>query len=301
MIERVPACARALFVYGPGETNLGDRTFKAVVTLAALTMPVLLVAVVALLFVDALPSIARSGPAFLTSSTWDPAAERFGGAAFLYSTLVTSAIALLIGAPIAVGCAIFAAEIAPRWLADPIALLLDLLAAIPSIIFGLWGVLVLTPIMGRNLLAAGIILSIMVVPTIASIARAILRAVPNAQREGMLALGATRWETVQRVVLPYARDGLLGACVLGLARALTETMAVLLVIGNASTQGTVSLLTPGNTLASAIANLYTAADTPLQFSAIVEIALVLLLVAAITHVAARLLLGGVPSMTRRNV
>jgi phosphate transport system permease protein len=155
------------------------------------------------------------------------------------------------------------------------------------------GALFSGPTVGRDLLVAGVILAIMILPTITTVSREILRAVPNTQREGMLALGATRWETLQRAVLPYARGGIAGAAILGLARALGETMAVTLVIGNSSTQIRASLFTPGYTLASAIANQFTEADKAIYFSAVVEIALVLLLVAGVMNVAARLLVWGV--------
>jgi len=213
---------------------------------------------------------------------------------------------------------------------EPLAFVIELLAAIPSIIYGLWGFRILAPIMravvepflknslgkvpvvgalfsgpavGRDLLVAGVILAIMILPTITTVSREILRAVPNTQREGMLALGATRWETIQRAVLPYAKGGIAGATILGLGRALGETMAVTMVIGNSTTQIRPSLFTPGYTLASAIANQFTEADKAIYFSAIVEIALVLLLVAGVMNVLARLVVwrvarGPLPSVAR---
>jgi phosphate transport system permease protein len=238
----------------------------------------------------------------------------------MFGTVVTSLIAVLLAAPIGVACAVFIAEYAPKWLGEPVSFLITLLAAIPSIIYGLWGFFILAPIMrsmvepflkntigplpvvgalfsgpavGRDLLVAGVILAIMILPTITTVSREILRAVPNTQREGMLALGATRWETIQRAVLPYARGGIAGATILGLARALGETMAVTMVIGNSSTRIQPSLFTPGYTLASAIANQFTEADKAIYFSAIVEIALVLLLVAGVMNALARLLVWSV--------
>jgi phosphate transport system permease protein len=283
-----------------------------------------------LLLLDAFPALSRYGFGFLASSTWDPVTEKFGAAAYVFGTVVTSLIALILATPIGVACALFIAEYAPRRLGEPVGFLIALLAAIPSIIYGLWGFFILAPAMrsavepflkntlgnlpvigalfsgpavGRDLLVAGVILAIMILPTITTVSREILRAVPNTQREGMLALGATRWETIQKAVLPYARSGIAGAAILGLARALGETMAVTMVIGNSSTQIRASLFTPGYTLASAIANQFTEADKAIYFSAIVELALVLLLVAGAMNVVARLLVwsvarGPVGSATR---
>lgn len=303
-----------------GGTDMGDRVFKLIVMVAAACVPLLLMGIFVLLLVDAFPAVTRFGLGFLLSSEWDPVAEKFGAAAYAYGTVVTSIIAVLIAGPIGIAAAVFVAEYAPRWLGEPVSVLITLLAAIPSIIYGLWGFFILAPIMranvepflknsignvpvvgglfsgpavGRDLLVAGVILAIMILPTITTVSREILRAVPNTQREGMLALGATRWETIQLAVLPYARTGIAGATVLGLARALGETMAVTMVIGNSSTRITPSLFTPGYTLASAIANQFTEADKPIYFSAIVEIALVLMLVAALMNVAARLLVWSV--------
>ncbi|HLZ28856.1 MAG TPA: phosphate ABC transporter permease subunit PstC [Chloroflexota bacterium] len=303
-----------------GSASRGDRVFSVLVTLAAACVPLLLIAIFILLLLDALPAVQRYGLGFLASSDWDPVAEKFGAAAYIYGTVVTSVLAVLIAGPIGVACAVYVAEYAPKWLAEPVSFLITLLAAIPSIIYGLWGFRILAPIMraavepflkntlgnvpavgalfsgptvGRDYLVAGVILAIMILPTITAVSREILRAVPNTQREGMLALGATRWETIQRAVLPYARSGIAGAVILGLARALGETMAVTMVIGNSSTQIRPSLFTPGYTLASAIANQFTEADKEIYFSAVVEIALVLLLVAGVMNVVARLLVWGV--------
>jgi phosphate transport system permease protein len=306
---------------GPtGGSNTGDRLFEGIVTTLAAAVPVLLAAIVVLLLVDALPAVQRFGLAFLTDSTWNPVAEQFGAAAYVYGTVVTSLIALLLAAPVGVGCALFVAEYAPLWLRGPVSFVIELLAAIPSIIYGLWGFFILAPVMrgavepfvknvlgplpvlgglvagpvvGRDLLVAGVILAIMILPTITAVSREVLRAVPDTQREGMLALGATKWETLQKAVLPYARSGIIGAAILGLARALGETMAVTMVIGNSSTRISASLLTPGYTMASAIANQFTEADKAIYFSAIVAVALVLLLVAAIMNILARLLVWSV--------
>src|SRR5438094_9503850 len=252
------------------------------------------------------------------TTTWDPVFQEFGAAHFVYGTVVTSVVALVLATPLAVGAALFVAEYAPRWLGEPVGFVVELLAVIPSIVYGLWGFFVLAPMMrgaveptlrgsvgqvpvigalfsgpilGKDLLVAGVILAIMILPTVTAVSREVLRAVPNTQRESMLALGATRWETVQKAVLPYARSGIAGAAILGLARALGETMAVTMVIGNSSTRISPSLFTPGYTIASAIANQFTEADKAIYFSAIVELALVLLLVAMGMNALARLLVA----------
>jgi phosphate transport system permease protein len=303
-----------------GGADRGDLVFAGLVRALATIVPLLLLGIVILLLIDALPALRRFGGSFLTETTWDPVAERFGAAAYVYGTVVTSLIALLLATPVGVGCALFIAEYAPLRLRAPVSFLVELLAAIPSIIYGLWGFFIMAPVMraavepflknvfgptpvigalfsgpavGRDLLVAGVILSIMILPTVTAVSREILRAVPDTQREGMLALGATKWETIQKAVLPYARGGILGAAILGLARALGETMAVTMVIGNSSTQIRASLFTPGYTLASAIANQFTEADKEIYFSAIVSVALVLLLVAAIMNILARLLVWSV--------
>jgi phosphate transport system permease protein len=298
----------------------GDRVFAGVATALAASVPLLLAAIVLLLLADALPAVQRFGLSFLTDSTWDPVAERFGAAAYAYGTIVTSLLALLIAGPIGVGCALFIAEYAPVSMRGLITFLVDLLATIPSVIYGLWGFFILAPMMrtsfepflkntfgplpvvgalfsgpavGRDLLVAGVILAIMILPTVTAVSREVLRAVPDTQREGMLALGATKWETISKAVLPYARGGIAGALILGLARALGETMAVSMVIGNSSTRIQASLFTPGYTLASAIANQFTEADKAIYFSAIITIALVLLLVASVLNILARLLVWSV--------
>jgi len=275
-----------------------------------------LVGLIGLLLMDASPALVRYGPDFLTTSVWDNVFERFGALPYIYGTLVTSAVALLLATPIALGSALYIAEYAPTWLRGPVSFVTELLAAIPSIIYGLWGFFVLTPFMrgyvepvlksatgpipivsglfagppiGKDLLVGGVILAIMILPTVMSVSREVILAVPTTQREGILALGATKWEMVANAVLPYARSGIAGAAILGLGRALGETMAVTMVIGNSSRSITGSLLTPGYTMASAIANQFTEADTEIYFSAIVAVGLLLLLIAGIVNILARLL------------
>ena len=303
-----------------GGQGSGEGLFHGAVVVASGLVPLTLVGMIALLSVDAAPAITRFGFDFLGTTEWDPVFEKFGAAAYIFGTLVTSLIALLIAGPIGVGAALFLAEYAPKWVRTPLAFVIELLAAIPSIIYGLWGFFILAPIMrsavepflktvlgpipilnelvkgpaiGKDILVAGVILSIMVLPTIAAVSREILLAVPNTQREGMLALGATKWETMQKAVLPYARGGIAGAAILGLARALGETMAVTMVIGNSSTKIQASLFTPGYTMASAIANQFNEADKEIYFSAIVAVALILMLVAAVVNTIARLLVWSV--------
>lgn len=294
-----------------------DHAFASGVLLVACVPLSLLAAIIALLCNDARPSIVRYGLNFLFNSTWDPVFEQFGAAPFIFGTFVTSCLGLLLAVPVATGGAVYLSDYAPAWLREPWSFIIELLAAIPSVIYGLWGFFVLAPIMrasiepilknalspmpilsvlvegppiGKDLLVAGVILAMMILPTILSIAREVLRTVPLAQREGMLALGATRWEMIRYVVLPNARAGILAAALLGLARALGETMAVTMVIGNSSSQINASLFTPGYTVSSAIANQFTEADKDIYFSAIVELALVLLLVATLLNLVARLLI-----------
>jgi phosphate transport system permease protein len=293
-----------------------DAIFANLTKTAAGFSVALLGALALLLLVYAFPAVTRYGLSFATTAEWDPVFEQFGALHFIYGTLVTSAVALAIAAPVGIAAALFVAEYAPRWLGDPVAFLVEMLAVIPSIIYGLWGFFVLAPFMrgnvepalkdtigqapvigglfvgpalGKDLLTAGVILSIMILPTVMAISREVFRAVPDTQREGMLALGATKWETIQNAVLPYARAGLAGAAGLGLARALGETMAVTMVVGNSSSRISASLLTPGYTMASAIANQFTEADKEIYFNAIVEVALVLLLVTTAVNLLARVL------------
>ncbi len=295
-----------------------DHLFASGVLLLACIPLLLIFGIVVLLFNDASASIVRYGFGFLSDSVWDPVFEKFGAAPFVFGTVVTSLIGLVIATPIALGAAIYLSDYAPAWLRDPLSFMIELLAAIPSIIYGLWGFFVLAPFMrstverllkdtlspvpalnalvegppiGKDIFVAGVILAIMILPTILAISREVLRAVPPVQREGMLALGATKWEMIQCAVLPNARAGILAAALLGLARALGETMAVTMVIGNSSSKISASLFTPGYTIASVIANQFTEADKEIYFSAIVELSLVLLLVATFMNILARLMIG----------
>ena len=299
-----------------------DRLFAASVTGLALLVPVTLGGIALLIFLDSIPSLRAFGLSFLVTTRWDPVHAIFGAGAYLFGTMVTTVIAIVLAAPVAIGAAIFLTEYAPRRLRAGLAFLIELLAYIPSIVYGLWGLFVVVPlfrseidpflqrtvgrvpvigalfsgpILGTDLLMGGVILAVMVLPLLVAVTREVLLAVPPTQREGMIGLGATRWEAISGAVLPYARAGIIGAVVLAVARAFGETMAVTLVAGNSSTTIGPSLFTPGYTMASAIANQFTEASDPLHFSALVEISLVLLVVALVINTGARLLIRRVAS------
>ena len=289
----------------------GDFLFRAGLTIAALAIPVLLVFLALELAVGSREAIAAQGLGFLTTSTWDPVAGRFGAVPLIFGTLVSSALALVIAVPLSLGVAIFLTEFAPRVIRQPIAYLVELLAAIPSVVYGLWGIFFLIPflrqtvypflqstlgflplfqgtIYGTSMLSAGIILAIMVMPYIMSVTREVLTAVPSSQREAALALGATRWEAVRTAVVPYARSGIVGAVILGLGRALGETMAVTMVIGNRH-EIAASLFAPGYTMAAAIANEFTEAASDMHFAALSYVALLLFTITVLVNALARLL------------
>src|SRR5215467_9390081 len=291
--------------------NLGDQVLRFVLRAAALSLVLLVLAMVASMAHAAWPAMRAFGWRFLASSTWDPVAEQFGAVPFIYGTLLSSLLALLIAVPLGIGAAIYLAELAPAWIRPPIAFLVELVAAVPSVIYGLWGIFVLAPLLrvwvqpvlgttlgflplfqgppyGVGMLAAGIILAIMIVPYITAVSREVLLAVPNTQREAALALGATRWETTRIAVLRYGRSGLVGAILLGLGRALGETMAVTMVIGNRP-EVAISLFAPGYTMASVVANEFAEATSDLYVSALVEIGLLLLVVTVVVNALARLL------------
>jgi phosphate transport system permease protein len=292
--------------------NYGDRAFRLILSLAALLIPVLLGFLVYELWTGSKLAVDRFGLGFITSSTWDPVAEEFGAYPLIFGTLLSSLIALLIAVPLSLGVAIYLTEFAPKAVRQPVAFLIGLLAAIPSVVYGLWGIFVLIPalrtsafpllrdalgflplfqgpIYGPSMLAAGIVLAIMIMPYVMSVSREVLLAVPNSQREAALALGATRWEAVISAVVPYARSGLIGAVILGLGRALGETMAVTMVIGNRH-EVAASLFAPGYTMAAAIANEFSEAVGDLHLSALAYVAFVLFLVTVAVNAAARLLI-----------
>jgi phosphate transport system permease protein len=290
----------------------GDTVFKVVLTVAAAAIPVLLAFLVLELWGGARLAMARFGLGFVTSSTWDPVTEEFGAFPLIFGTLVSSLVALVIAVPLSLGVAIYLTEFAPKRLRQPVAFVISLLAAIPSVVYGLWGIFILIPalrktafpffrdilgflplfqgpIYGPSMLAAGVILAIMVMPYIMSVSREVLLAVPNTQREASLALGATRWEAVITTVVPYARSGIIGAIILGLGRALGETMAVTMLIGNRH-EIAASLFAPGYTMAAAIANEFSEAVGDMHLSALAYVAFLLFVVTVLVNAGARLLI-----------
>jgi len=308
--DALPLASRGLH-----RTGSGDRVFDWAVKCAVWSVVALAAALAISLAWKSWPAMQSFGWRFLVTSTWDPVAGSFGALPFIYGTLVSSAVALLIAVPLSLGAAIYLAELAPFWIRPPIAFLIEMLAAVPSVVYGLWAIFVLVPWLrtwvqpalghwlgflplfqgpayGVGMLAAGLILAIMVVPYITSVSREVLLAVPNAQREAALGIGATRWEATRIAVLRYGRSGLIGAILLGLGRALGETMAVTMVIGNRP-EVALSLFAPGYTMASVLANEFTEATSDLYISALVEIGLLLLVVTIFVNALARLLVWSV--------
>lgn len=289
---------------------LGDKIFKSVLLVAAATILLIVAAIVLMMVLNSMPTLERYGLGFLIGREWNPSQEQFGALPFIFGTVVSSLIALILAVPVSLGIAVFLVEQAPRAIARPIAFLVELLAAIPSVVYGLWGIFVLAPFVrnylgaflqdylgwlplfqgrltGIGMLTAGIILAVMITPIITAVVRDVLEAVPTTQREAALALGATKWETTQ-IVLTNAASGIAGAVVLGLGRALGETMAVTMVIGN-SPQITASLFEPAYTIASVLAANFADATDELYLSALVEMGLVLFLVTFVVNAIAKLL------------
>jgi phosphate transport system permease protein len=302
-----PRRATAL-LHGRG---LGDRVYAVGTAACALATPVLLAFIAYEIGSAAWPALHAFGWHFLTSSEWDPVNGHFGAAPAIYGTLVSSLLALVIATPLALGVAVFLSEFAPSWLRTPVAFLVDLLAAIPSVVYGLWGIFVLVPLLrdhampflrdtlhlgatpfftgpayGPSMLAAGVILAIMALPYISAVSREVLRAVPRSQREAALALGATRWEAIRDAVIPNARSGIIGGIILGLGRALGETMAVTMVIGNRP-EISASLYAPGYTMASLIANEFSEATSDLHLSALMAVGAVLFAITIVVNAIAR--------------
>lgn len=288
-----------------------DRVFRWSTFTFAIVIPLLILVLGVVLSKEALPAIRHFGVHFLTHTNWDPVADSYGILFAIFGTLVSSFLALLIAVPISLGAAVFLAELAPSWIKGPVSFLIELLAAVPSIVYGLWGLFVLVPLLrpfelwlgkhfgyiplfqgpayGIGMLAAGLVLAIMILPYITSVSREVIQAVPQAQREASLALGATYWETIRGPVLRYARSGILGAIILGLGRAIGETMAVTMVIGN-RVGISYSLFSPGYTMPSLLANEFNEATGKLHLAALVEVALVLVIVTIIINAIARLLI-----------
>ncbi|MEA2765235.1 MAG: phosphate transport system permease protein [Gemmatimonadaceae bacterium] len=293
------------------ETAIGDRIYEIVTTACALVVPALVIAIAIAIFAAAWPAFSKLGLSLVTSSDWDVGAGKFGAAPAIFGTLVSSTVALVIATPLAVGVAIFLSEFSPTWLRQPIGFLVDLLAAVPSVVYGLWGIFVLLPLLreqvmpflrdrmhlgatpffsgpayGPSMLAAGIVLAIMALPYISAVSREVLMAVPRSQREAALALGATRWEMIRDAVIPYARSGIIGGIMLGLGRALGETMAVTMVIGNRP-EISASLFAPGYTMASLIANEFSEATSDLHLSALMAVGAILFVITLIVNAVAR--------------
>lgn len=306
--------SRLATLLGSPTGNAGDAIFRGLMFCAASLVLLIVGGMILALAVKSLLAIRQFGLSFLVTRQWNPVKSEFGALPFIYGTVVSSGIALLIAVPLSLGIAVFLVEQAPRYLARPITFLVELLAAIPSVVYGLWGIFVLAPflrvrvepalaglfgwlplfqgsITGIGLLTGGIILAIMVTPIITAVVRDVLAAVPDSQREAALALGATRWETT-RVVLVNGAPGIAGAVMLGLGRALGETMAVTMVIGNRP-QISASLFEPSYTIASAIANEFTEATQDIYLSALVELGLILFLVTFVVNGLARLLVWNV--------
>ncbi|MGQ0539478.1 MAG: phosphate ABC transporter permease subunit PstC [Gemmatimonadaceae bacterium] len=324
------SAGRALAPSAPGHTTtpsiearaLGDRIYRGATFAFAATVPLLLLLIAVEIFTAAWPALRRFGLAFLTSGAWDPVRSDFGAGPMIYGTFVTSLLALAMATPFALGSAIFVSEFAPRWLRAPVAFLVDLLAAIPSVVYGLWGYFVLVPFLrstvapflrdtlglraipffagpdyGFHMLSASVILAIMILPFTSAVAREVLLAVPRSQREAALALGATKWEMIRDAVIPFARSGIIGGIILGLARALGETMAVTMLIGNRHDISS-SLFAPAYTMASVIANEFAEATGDIHIAALMAVGAVLLLITLVVNFIARWLVWRVTRRAR---
>lgn len=299
----------------------GDRAYRIAITASALAVPLLLVALLIAVTVAAWPALRTFGFSFLVTSDWNPVRGHFGAAPAIFGTLVSSLLAIALATPLALGVAIFLSEFAPSWVRQPLSFLVDLLAAIPSVVFGLWGIFVLVPVLrervmpflandlhlgatpffsgpmyGTSMLAAALILAIMVLPYISAVSREVLLAVPRSQREAALALGATRWEMIRTAVIPFAKSGIIGGIILGLGRALGETMAVTMLIGNRP-EIAASLFAPGYTMASLIANEFSEATGDLHVAALMAVGFVLFLMTFVVNVIARLLVARTARMS----
>ena len=309
--QSMPALHRASLLQGRRPRRVADRAFRFFVLLCALSLLGIVALILLELIKGSLLALDQFGFSFLFKRDWDPVNGDFGALPFIYGTLVSSLLALVVAVPLSIGLAAFSTEMCPRALRGALSFTVELLAAIPSVIYGLWGIFVLAPLLSRRvepflaahfrwtglfegppygigMLAAGLILAIMVIPIVTSITREVMAAVPQNQKEAVLALGATRWEMLRIAVLRNARTGIFGAVILGLGRALGETMAVTMLIGNRA-EIAKSLFAPGYTLASVIANEFSEATGDLYLSALIEIGLVLFLVTLVVNALARLM------------
>ncbi len=296
---------------------LGDFIFFNLTRIAAVIVLLMLAGIIVSLVIGSWPTIQKFGFSFIYTAEWDPPGEKFGALVPIYGTLVSAAIALLIAVPVSFGIALFLTELSPAWLRRPLGVAIELLAAIPSIVYGMWGLLVFSPIfakyievplsatigkvplvgalfrgppIGIGLLCAGFILAIMIIPYIASVMRDVFEVTPPMLKESVYGLGGTTWEVVWRVVLPYTKAGVIGGVMLGLGRALGETMAVTFVIGNTNMLDNISLFSPGNSIASALANEFAEASPGLHTSALIELGLLLFVITFLVLAASKLLL-----------
>jgi len=297
--------------------QVGDLIFAGVARLAAVITLALLVAIIVSLVAGAWPSIKHFGLAFLWTAEWDPVQQKFGGLIMIYGTLMTSLIALLIAVPVSFGIALFLTELSPRWLKRPLGTAIELLAAVPSIVYGMWGLLVFSPILaefvqqplqnafgsapfvgqlfsgppvGIGILSAGIILAIMIIPFIAAVMRDVFEVTPAMLKESAYGVGATTWEVVWKVVLPYTKTGVIGGIMLGLGRALGETMAVTFVIGNFNQLSSLSLFEAANSITSALANEFAEASPGLHEASLIYLGLLLFFITFVVLALSKLLL-----------
>lgn len=307
--DRPPSARRA--------SPIGDLAFAALARGAAVLTLGLLIAIIVSLVIGAWPSIQAYGLNFLWTAEWDPVQENFGGLVMIYGTLMTSAIALLIAVPVSFGIALFLTELSPRWLKRPLGTAIELLAAIPSIVYGMWGLLVFAPILatyvqqplqrmfgdwpllgvlvsgapvGIGILSAGIILAIMIIPFIAAVMRDVFEVTPALLKESAYGLGSTTWEVVWKIVLPYTKAGVVGGIMLGLGRALGETMAVTFVIGNFNQVDSLSLFAAANSITSALANEFAEATTGIHQASLIYLGLVLFLITSVVLALSKLML-----------
>jgi phosphate transport system permease protein len=295
----------------------GDVIFSALVKISALITLLLLGGIIVSLFIASLPSIQKFGLGFLWNKTWDAPNKEFGALVPIYGTVVTSIIALLIAVPVSFGISLFLTELAPNWLKRPLGIAIELLAAIPSIVYGMWGLFVFAPLFatyfqqpvgnilssvpfigalfsgpgfGIGILAAGVILAIMIIPYIASVMRDVFEQTPVMMKESAYGLGCTTWEVIWHIVLPFTKNGVIGGIMLGLGRALGETMAVTFIIGNTYQLDSPSLYMPGNSITSALANEFAEAETGLHTSALMELGLILFIITFIVLALSKLMI-----------
>jgi phosphate transport system permease protein len=311
------AASAALIFNRAAPRRWGDWVFFNLTRFFAFLTLVLLAGIVVSLIRGAMPSIEKFGLEFLWTAEWNPPADRFGALIPIYGTLMTSAVALVIAVPVSFGIALFLTELAPNWMRRPLGIAIELLAGVPSIVYGMWGLLVFVPLfaehiqpllsatlgwiplfgqlfvgppMGIGILGASIVLAVMIIPFIASVMRDVFEITPAMLKESAYGVGATTWEVVWNVVLPYTKVGVIGGVMLGLGRALGETMAVTFLIGNTNAFNGISLFLPGNSIASALANEFAEAVTPLHTSALIQLGLILFLITMVVLAFSRLLL-----------